>query len=91
MLTRVIEQRLVLAFFGGGNQIPDEALDLVITFIMSQTVNQQSSVWEKVIAIVNTLNISHRNTNYIYLVAVYIPTDHLHVSLSQVPFKPTMV
>lgn len=42
-LTGVIEQRLVLAVFGGGNQIPDEALDLVVPFIMSQTVNQQSS------------------------------------------------
>lgn len=42
-LTGVIEQRLVLAVFGGGNQIPDEALDLVVPFIMSQTVDQQSS------------------------------------------------
>lgn len=42
MLTRVIEQRLVLAFLGGCDQIPDEALDLVITFVVSQAVNQQS-------------------------------------------------
>lgn len=44
MLTRVIEQRLVLAFLGGRDQIPDEALDLVITFVVSQAVNQQSPV-----------------------------------------------
>lgn len=52
-LTRVIQQRLVLAFLGGGDQIPDEALDLVITFVVSQAVNQESpagqtgSVWRQ--------------------------------------------
>ena len=46
MLTRVIEQRLVLALFGGSDQVPDEALDLVVTFVVSQAVNQQSPAAE---------------------------------------------
>lgn len=47
MLTRMIEQRLVLAVLSGWDQIPDEALDLVITFVVSQAVNQQSPAEEK--------------------------------------------
>lgn len=35
VLTWVIEQGPVVAFLGGWNQIPDEALDLVITFVVS--------------------------------------------------------
>lgn len=42
MLTRVIEQRLVLALLGGCDQIPDEAFDFIITFVVPQTVNKQS-------------------------------------------------
>lgn len=39
-LTRVIEQRLVLSVFWGGDQIPDEALDIVVTFVVFQAVNK---------------------------------------------------
>lgn len=46
-LTGVIEQRLVLALLGGCDQIPDEALDLVVTFVVSQAVNQQSPAEQK--------------------------------------------
>lgn len=46
-LTRVIEQRLVLPVFRGGNQIPDEALDLIVTFVVFQAVNQQSPAGRK--------------------------------------------
>lgn len=48
MLTRVVEQRLFLSFLGRRDQIPDEALDLVITFVVFQTVNQQSPAQQKV-------------------------------------------
>ena len=47
MLTRVVEQRLFLSFLGGCDQIPDEALDLVITFVVFQAVNQQSPAQQK--------------------------------------------
>lgn len=40
--TGVIEQRLVLTLFAGSNQVPDEAFDLVVTFVVFQTINQQS-------------------------------------------------
>lgn len=52
-LTRVIEQRLVLAFLGGCDQIPDEALDLVVTFVVSQAVNQQSPASPKTETLLN--------------------------------------
>lgn len=39
----MIDQRLVLPFLDGGDQVPDEAFDLLITFVVSQAVNQQSS------------------------------------------------
>lgn len=42
MPTRVIEQRLVLTLFAGSYQVPDEAFDLVVTFVVFQTINQQS-------------------------------------------------
>lgn len=48
MLTRVVEQRLFLSFLGRRDQIPDEALDLVITFVVFQAVNQQSPAQQKV-------------------------------------------
>lgn len=47
MLTRVIYECLVLAFLGGCDQIPDEALYLVIAFVVSQAVNQKSPTQQK--------------------------------------------
>lgn len=87
----MIEQRLVLAFFGGGNQVPDEALDLVVAFIVSQTVNQQGSAWRGGGESQQRFQSPHATLSTLQLAAAYIPTDHLHVSLSQVPFEPTMV
>lgn len=45
----MIEQLLVLvlALLTGGDQVPDEALDLIVTFVVLQAINQQSPEGKK--------------------------------------------
>ena len=36
----MVHQGLVLALLAGGDEVPDEALDLVVSFVVSQAVHQ---------------------------------------------------
>lgn len=39
----MVEQSLVLlSVFGGRDQVPDEALDFIVSFVVSEAVHQQS-------------------------------------------------
>lgn len=98
MLTGVIYECLILAFLGGCDQIPDEALYLVIAFVVSQAVNQKSPTQQKGNVMCRTLATANKQlimmiplTGNIEFLQHALPTDHLHVSLCEVPFKPTMV
>lgn len=56
----MVLQGLILSILCGSNQIPDKTLDLLISLIMFDTVDQER------------------------------PTNHFHILLIEMPFKPAM-
>lgn len=42
-LTRVVGERLGGSVFAGGDQVPDEALDVLVSTVVQQAVGQQGS------------------------------------------------
>lgn len=54
----MVEQRLVLTLLDGGDQVPDEALDLLIALVVPQAVNQQSPATLATQSAATTMNTS---------------------------------
>lgn len=90
--TWMVEQRLVLTLLDGGDQVPDEALDLLITFVVSQAVHQQSSTTlESQLNVQQWIQVLTSLTDSWDDSVRCVPADDLHVPLSQVPLEATVI